>query len=178
MDYRYWNKILLGLTVMAPIPYVAYAEVYLTEQQAVDVFFPGVAMKEGWFDLNPSEASSIEKRSHERVLTKRIRMWTGPEGETVIIDEVVGKHEFITYAVGLNADGTVKGIEIMDYRETYGYQVRDESWRKRFVGKSIKDPLKVDKDIPNISGATLSSVHVTNGVRRVLFTYETLKAKT
>jgi hypothetical protein len=34
------------------------------------------------------------------------------------VDEVVGKHEFITYAAGLNADGSVKQIEIMDYRET------------------------------------------------------------
>jgi len=26
----------------------------------------------------------------------------------VIVDEVVGKHEFITYAAGLNLDGSVK----------------------------------------------------------------------
>ncbi len=177
MNYQQWNKVLLGLTVLAPIPYVAYAEVYLSEQQAVDIFFPGMNMKASWMDLTPVEVKLIERSSRERVLRPHIRIWKSDQGQAVIIDEVVGKHEFITYAVALNSDGTVKGIEIMDYRETYGYQVRDSSWRKNFIGKKITDPLKVDKDIPNISGATLSSVHVTNGVRRVLYTYEILKSK-
>ena len=84
---------------------------------------------------------------------------------------MVGKHEYITYAIGLNADGSVKQVEIMDYRESYGYQVRDEQWRQQFVGKTVADPLKLNQDIRNISGATLSSKHIADGVKRVLATY-------
>jgi FMN-binding domain len=32
--------------------------------------------------------------------------------------------------------------------------------------------VKIDKDIKNISGATLSSVHMTDAIRRLLYTYE------
>jgi Na+-translocating ferredoxin:NAD+ oxidoreductase RnfG subunit len=74
-------------------------------------------------------------------------------------------------AVGINANGTVKQIEIMDYRESYGYEVRDAAWRAQFVGKSANSPLQLDADIKNISGATLSSKHVTDGVKRILQKY-------
>ena len=84
----------------------------------------------------------------------------------------MGKHEFITYAVGLNANGSVKQIEVMDYRETYGGQIREETWRSQFVGKTARSTLKLDADIKNISGATLSCRHVTDGVKRLLAFYE------
>jgi Na+-translocating ferredoxin:NAD+ oxidoreductase RnfG subunit len=93
-------------------------------------------------------------------------------GGWFIVDEVVGKHEFITYAVGLNANGSVKQIEVMDYRETYGGEIRNENWRTQFVGKTSQSQLKLDKDIKNISGATLSCRHITDGVKRLLAFYE------
>jgi Na+-translocating ferredoxin:NAD+ oxidoreductase RnfG subunit len=85
-----------------------------------------------------------------------------------IIDEVYGKHEFITYAVGINADGSVRQIEVMDYREAYGYEIRNRAWRRQFAGKRHGDALRLDQDIKNISGATLSCRHVTDGVKRLL----------
>jgi Na+-translocating ferredoxin:NAD+ oxidoreductase RnfG subunit len=85
---------------------------------------------------------------------------------------VYGKHEFITYAVGLNADGSVRQIEVMDYRETYGYEIRNAAWRRQFVGKRHGDSLKLDQDIRNISGATLSCRHIAEGVRRLLALHE------
>jgi Na+-transporting NADH:ubiquinone oxidoreductase subunit NqrC len=56
----------------------------------------------------------------------------------------------------------------LSYRETYGYQVRNAEWRRLFAGKTLADPFKLDQDIPNISGATLSCRNVTNGVKRLL----------
>ena len=59
-------------------------------------------------------------------------------------------------------------MEILSYRETHGGQIRAAEWRQHFVGKSLADPLKLDVDVPNISGATLSSRNVTDGVKRLL----------
>ncbi len=176
MHSKNWNKLLTGL-LLAPIPFVARAETYLTENQAAAVLFPGLKMEPRWIDLTPQEIKTIYKASGGKPLEPRARVLWGPNHEALIIDRVLGKHEFITYAVAIMPDGKVKGIEIMDYRETYGYQIREKDWRQHFVGKAAADPIKLDKDIPNISGATLSSKHVTDGVRRVLQTYEILKSK-
>ena len=100
-----------------------------------------------------------------------VRAWRVTGGGTFIVDEAVGKHEAITYAVGINADGSVRQVEILDYRESYGWEIRNPAWRHQFVGKTAADPVRLDKDIRNISGATLSCRHVTEGVQRLLATY-------
>jgi Na+-translocating ferredoxin:NAD+ oxidoreductase RnfG subunit len=84
---------------------------------------------------------------------------------------VIGKHEFINYAVALDATGAVRQLEILDYHESYGGEVHLPGWRRQFVGKHHGSPLQLNGDIKNISGATLSCGHVTDGVRRLLATY-------
>ena len=85
-----------------------------------------------------------------------------------MFDRVIGKHLFIDYAVALDPGGRVLRVEILQYRESYGGEVRGAGWLGQFVGKTQKNPPEFNKDIRNISGATLSSMHVTEGVRRVL----------
>ena len=86
----------------------------------------------------------------------------------VVIDNVIGKFELITYAVAVGTDGTIRQIEILSYRESHGGEIRLPAWRQQFVGKSVAGPLRIGADIANISGATLSCNHVTDGVRRIV----------
>ena len=148
-----------------------YAVTYLTVGQAQVALFPGVALVPVTRTLTASEAAAIEKSSGLRVRQRELRLWRAPDGSWLIVDEVFGKHEFITYAVALTAVGAVREIEIMDYRESYGHEVRNEKWRAQFFGKTAAAPLRLDQDIQNISGATLSCRHVTDGVKRLLTTH-------
>jgi len=157
---------------VAAISISAYAATYLTVEQAQQTIFPGEKLAPANIMLTNEQAREIERRSDANVRRKDIKLWKVANGGYFIVDEVVGKHEFITYAVGLNADGTVKQIEIMTYRESYGYEVRNADWRAQFVGKNAAAPLKLNKDIKNISGATLSCRHIADGVKRILATYE------
>ncbi|MCB1630119.1 MAG: FMN-binding protein, partial [Xanthomonadales bacterium] len=92
-------------------------------------------------------------------------------GDWFIVDQVIGKHENIDMAVGLSATGQVTGIEILVYRETYGYEVRNEKWRAQFHGRDHTQLLKLDDPIRNISGATLSCRHITDGINRLTQTW-------
>lgn len=174
MRSKDWNQLVAGL-LLAPVALTARADTFLREDQAAAVLFPGVQLQPRWIDLTSAQIKAIAKASGTKPLSPRLRLWQGPAGETMAVDRVLGKHEFITYAVGLGPEGKIRGVEILDYRETYGGQIRDPGWRRNFTGKSAKDPVALDKDIPNISGATLSSKHVTDGVRRILATYEILQ---
>jgi Na+-transporting NADH:ubiquinone oxidoreductase subunit NqrC len=78
----------------------------------------------------------------------------------------------ITYAVALSPSGIILGIEILEYVESYGYEVAEPDWRKQFVGKTVSDPIKLNQDIQNIGGATLSCKHITDGVKRVTTLYD------
>ena len=154
-----------------------HAVTYLNIEQAQQAIFPGARLTAVPMKLSDAQRKAIEKASNQRVRQTDLKVWQVEGGGWFIVDEVVGKHEFITYAVGLNADGAVKQIEVMDYRETYGGQVRDEKWRAQFIGKKFGAKLKLDADIENISGATLSSRHIADGVRRLLATYELVLKK-
>jgi hypothetical protein len=103
------------------------------------------------------------------------RVWNAQAGDKVIgllaFDRVVGKHLFIDYTVALDAGGRIHRVDILQYRESYGGEVRQASWLAQFVGKTHASPLEVDRDIRNISGATLSSHHLTDGVRKILALY-------
>jgi len=162
----------IALPISALIAPSGFAVQYLTMDQAQRAIFPGKSFTPAPVKLTGAQRKAIEQTSGVRVLHDEQRVWRVDGDGWFIVDEVVGKHEFITYAVGLNADGSVKQIEIMDYRETYGDQIRDPKWRAQFVGKTSKSKLKLDSDIKNISGATLSCRHITDGVKRLLAVYE------
>jgi len=84
-----------------------------------------------------------------------------------VFDRVIGKHLYIDYAVALQPGGRIHRVDILQYRESYGDDVKSPNWLAQFVGKTSASPLKVGSDIRNISGATLSSLHVTEGVKRI-----------
>jgi len=162
----------IALPVTALIAPSAFAVQYLTVEQAQKTIFPGKSLTAAPVKLTGPQRKAIEQASGVRVLHDEQQVWRISGGGWFIVDEVVGKHEFITYAVGLNANGSVKQIEVMDYRETYGGEIRNESWRSQFVGKTSRSTLKLDNDIKNIGGATLSCRHITDGVKRLLAFYE------
>ena len=167
-----WVWIPLAQVPVAIFAPAAYGAVYFNVEQAQQAIFPGHKLTQSFITLTSEQAREIERHSDANVRHKEIQLWKVDSGGFFLVDEVVGKHEFITYAVGLNADGTVKQIEIMTYRESYGYQVRNADWRAQFVGKSASAPLKLNQDIKNISGATLSCRHIADGVKRILATYD------
>lgn len=151
----------------------AYAVQYLDLAQAQKLFFPQAdEFAPLSLLLTAEQKATVEKAAGVRMRYARQPVWKVTEDGThvgwVVQDEVYGKHEFITYAVALDTSGAVRGIEILDYRETHGREVRNPKWRTQFTGKQHGATLKLDADIQNISGATLSCKHIAEGVRRIL----------
>ncbi len=149
----------------------AYATVYLSVEQAQALMFPGAAFTPDFRTLTDAQAKEIEKASGVSVRNKQLKIWRASTGGWFIADEVVGKHDFIPFALALDEKGAVKSVEILEYREAYGGQVRDPAWHNQFLGKLPGARLQLEKDIRNISGATLSCRHITDGVSRLLATY-------
>lgn len=151
----------------------AHAVDYLTVQQAQTLLFPAAkGFAEHPLKFTSEQRDRIKELSGVRQRTDEQKVWRAERDGQLLgwffVDEVVGKHEFITYATAVSPQGKVLGVEVMSYRETHGGQIRDAAWRQKFVGKSLADPFKLDEDVPNISGATLSCRNVLDGVKRLL----------
>jgi hypothetical protein len=167
-----WFKAAMAPAMVISGALPSYAVTYLTVEQAQQAIFPGAKLAPADVKLTEAQRKAIENAGGVRVRSPEQKVWKVEGGGWFLLDEVLAKHEFITYALGLNADGSVKQIEVMDYREAYGYEIRNEKWRAQFVGKTARSKLKLDDDIKNITGATLSCRHITEGVRRLLAFYD------
>lgn len=152
-------------------PYV-YAETYLTVDQAKVALWQQADMQYAPVKLTKAQRKSIAKASGTRVNSDELKAWKVNNGGWFIIDQVVGKHEMIDIAIALTADGKVQGLEVLQYRETYGDEIRHPKWLAQFIGRGTEEILKLDKQIKNISGATLSCRHVTDGVNRWVHTWD------
>jgi Na+-translocating ferredoxin:NAD+ oxidoreductase RnfG subunit len=168
---------IVGLAMISA-PIIAQAKIYVSAEQAQKILLPNKELTKAPIIITDDLQERMRVASSIRHPFQGDRIWKAADGSWLIIDEVVGKHEMITYAVGITPNGSVLGIEILEYVESYGYEVADAHWRKQFAGKTVKDPIKLNQDIQNIGGATLSCKHLADGVKRVLTLYDlALKAK-
>jgi Na+-translocating ferredoxin:NAD+ oxidoreductase RnfG subunit len=149
-----WVRYTLPAAAIVSVASPAYAIQYLSIEEAQKQAFPSA-----------THFSEVQAG----------RIWKAEAGGRVvgffIFDRVIGKHLFIDYAVALTPGGAVHRVEILQYRESYGGEIRSPSWLAQFVGKTSGSALKINGDIRNIAGATLSSTHVTEGVKRMLAAY-------
>jgi hypothetical protein len=164
-----WHALSLAALVLAP---AAHATEYLSVEAAQRAAFP-----EATAFVPVRLALDADARAHLADVARPPgvrdpRVWRAMAGDrwlgTFYVDGVIGKQEYIVYALALDAAGRVLRLDILEYRETHGWEIRNDRWRSQFTGKTAADPVEVSRDIANISGATLSCRHVTDGVRRLL----------
>jgi len=162
---------IFGLAIISA-PIIAHAKIYVSAEQAQKILFPNKTLTINPIIITDDLQEKMRAASSIRYPFQGQRIWKSADGGWLVIDEVIGKHEMVTYAVALSATGGILGIEILEYVESYGYEVAEPQWRKQFIGKTINDPIKLNQDIQNISGATLSCKHITDGVKRVTVLYD------
>jgi len=169
---------LLPVAIYAVAPQCIAAK-YMSIEQARELMFPFAdEYVTQPLQLTPKQVQEIDTLSGVTGRGAQPLLWRAmAKGKLIgwlFLDQVIGKHELITYALGVNTDGSIRQLQIIEYLETYGSQVRYPNWRDQFVGKTVRDPLRVDSDIDNISGATLSARHLTDGIRRLLVLHQSV----
>ena len=119
--------------------------------------------------LNPAQRASVIGLAGPQPPHRSLRAWKAMRSNDllgyVFVDEVLGRQDMITYAVGIDHLGRLGALEVLSYRESHGGEIRGTGWRNQFDGREGLEHLRFGTDIKNIAGATLSCEHVTQGVR-------------
>lgn len=113
-----------GQFLLIPLASVAivsptHATVYLTVEQAQKLLFPGAEFTPDNRIISNEQERSIEKAAGVSVRNRALNVWRVSTGGWFIVDQVIGRHDNIPYAIGLEADGAIRGIEILEYRESF-----------------------------------------------------------
>lgn len=167
--------------VLATAALDASAAVYASAEEAQRELFPDATSFDAvQVSLSESQLQEIARLAGPQAGHGMLRVWSAQQGTTVLghvfVDEVIGREDFITYAVGIRADGVLLPVHVLEYRESHGGEIRNPRWLAQFAGRSSLQQLRFRTDIKNIAGATLSSEHVTAGVRRIVAIRQTVLA--
>ena len=152
---------------------MGHLEIYFTEEEAVKVMFP---------DSEKIRRETLVLTPEQKAFVEEVIGWEFPEttfdvfiGETqgnvdgyALIQNTIGKHRPITYMVGVDSTGECSNFEVLVYREARGNEIATKRFNYQYQGKTIADPVRINRDIINITGATMSVRSASAGVKRVL----------
>lgn len=152
---------------------IGIVEVLQSEDAALAEIFP---------DADSAHAHSVPVDSTMREALKSRLGWVvrdtvldyfdifeaGQIAGTAVVAEEQGKYRPITFIAGVDTTFRVVDVRVLVYRESRGGEVRHTRFLKQYRGKSLDNPIRINRDIINITGATISVNALNAGVRKAL----------
>lgn len=148
-------------------------EEYMTEEEALKLMLPkSQRIRKELIRLTQQNKELIEQRIGWKFPEDSFEVYIGETGDKVdgyaMIHNTIGKYKPMTYMVGVDARGHCLNVELLVFRDARGSEVRTKRFNVQYNGKTVSDPIRINSDIINISGATMSVRSMNAGVKRVL----------
>jgi Na+-translocating ferredoxin:NAD+ oxidoreductase RnfG subunit len=152
---------------------MSLAEVFMSEEEGVKIMLPkSERIRKDVIKLSPEKKTQIEERIGWKFPEQSFDVYIGETGAQVdgyaLVQNTIGKHKPMTYLVGIDSKGHVSDVELLVFRESRGSEIRQKRFNAQYEGKTVLDPVRINKDILNISGATMSVRSMSAGIKRVL----------
>ncbi len=170
---------LLGLVYEITKAPIAAAEL-ATKQAAYREVFADAADFEALEGFDKKEATAFVVDAGFADSIDEVQLAKSASGETlgyvVTVTAKDGSQGAITFSVGIQKDGTVNGYSITDIAETpgLGMKAKDDDFIAQFRNKLVdsfvvvKNPAASDNEIEAISGSTITTKAMANGVNAAL----------
>lgn len=157
----------------------AYAEVLATVEEALETLIPeGSEIHSEVRTLTDQQMTAVNLAGDltlHPVYDRNFRFYRGiRDGQVTgyaVEDAVPGKWGAIHYMVGIDADGAVTDAMVLEYSEKRGRPVARRRFLKQFFGKGADDEIRLMKDIRGVTGASISSQGMTNGIRKLVHVF-------
>ena len=149
------------------------AEAFMSEEEGVKIMLPkSERIRKDVIKLSPEKKAHIEERIGWKFPEQSFEVYIGETGTQIdgyaLVQNTIGKHKPMTYMVGIDNKGQVSDVELLVFRESRGSEIRQKRFNAQYEGKTVNDPVRINKDIINISGATMSVRSISAGVKRAL----------
>lgn len=137
-------------------------------------------------ELNDKTEDTIKKQGFNATIDEAMRVMDQNgsfAGYVLTVTDHEGYGGDIQFAMGVKADGTVNGISFLSISETAGLGMKatEDDFKKQFANKNTasfvytKSGAAAENEIDALSGATITTNAVTNGVNTGLFYISTLE---
>ena len=152
---------------------LTHLEEFMSEEEAVKIMLEkSQRIRKETLRLSPDQKALVESRIGWKFPEESFEVYIGETGANLdgfaVVQNTIGKHRAMTYMVGVDAWGRVTDFELLVFREAKGSEVGRKRFNSQYEDKTVQDPIRINKDIINISGATMSVRSLNAGVKRVL----------
>lgn len=154
----------------------ASAKVFLTKDKALELSFPNATqIEKRQIFLSENQVTEIQKLARVKLDSKLYIFYIAKSGVRDIGYAVIDTHklrtstETVLYVI--DTDGKLEKAEILAFFEPQDYMQSDR-WLELFLNKDLGSSLAVGKDVPNITGATITSHSFAEATRKVLAIYD------
>jgi len=163
----------LALGAAAPAP--AAAQVFLTQDEALQLAFPGATeIERRTAYLDAQRAETMERKTGVGPPSTIVTYYVGWQGDRPLGAAYFDMHRVRTLPevlmIVIDPGGRVDRIEVVRFGEPREY-VPPAGWLDRFDGRRLKGDLEEKNAVAGMTGATLTSRAVTEAVRRTLALY-------
>lgn len=134
------------------------------------------------FDADKAQALITEKGFVDEIKDVQVAMDAGGStiGYVITVMAKDASQASITFSVGIQSDGTVNGYSITSIAETpgLGMKAAEEAFYSQFQGKAVESFTVVkaapaaENEIESISGSTITSKAMANGVNAALVYFQ------
>ncbi|MEM7007558.1 MAG: FMN-binding protein [Thermodesulfobacteriota bacterium] len=158
-----------------------HAEVFMKRNEALQTVFPNATdIERNEIFFTPEESKTIESIAKAKNDTKLYIIYEAKDGDNIIGYAIIDTHTLRTRSETvmfvINPDGSLRQTEVLAFFEPPDYQAGDK-WMQLFEGKTTDNTLKVGRDIPNMSGATITAVALAQATRKILAVYKVASEK-
>lgn len=177
---------LLGLVYDVTLEPIQVQEELAKKEACQEVFADAADFRESDADLDAVTASNIENGWDKQTIDEVMEA-VDESGEiigyVITVTDSEGYGGDITFSMGVQMDGMLNGISILSISETAGLGMKADTdeFKNQFKGKNVekfeytKTGAASDEQIDALSGATITTNAVTNGVNAGLAAFQYLK---
>jgi hypothetical protein len=159
---------------------VATAKVFLTQEEALKLAFPGAAVERKAAFLTDAEQQEVARLSGgprpSALAVAYVAVKDGRLLGKAYFDTHVVRTMTETLMVAVDPAGAITRVEVLSFSEPEEYLPK-EHWYAQFPGRSLDDDLSLTRGIRPVSGATLTARATTEAARRVLALHRVLEAR-
>ncbi|MFA9461850.1 FMN-binding protein [Thiohalorhabdus methylotrophus] len=165
----------LILALLLAGPAIGRAEVLMTKDEALAAGLGKAERveKEVLF-LSDAERQEVQQKARAELKSQLFTVYKGMAGDAItgyaFIDTRTVRSKPATFMVVLSPEGKVRELRVLAWKEPPEYRPSGR-WLAQFEGHGLEPHTALGREIQGMSGASLSSRTLTDGVRRVLAVY-------
>ncbi len=169
-----WNRIFKPIVVLACICVAVTAALAFTNQATAPIIaeLAEKAAAEAREELMPGVSFELVSCDAPNITAA----YQSADGSAILTAVSKGYGGNFVTMVAFDGDGNIVRVKVQEHAETKGIgdKVEAESFWSQYSGLTIEAPISLDIDVDKVSGATISSKAVNNGVNYAIDGYKTL----